>query len=108
MNTVLLLVAVSLMTLAGDYFIKLASSRPDGLNSVMFVTGALLYGLPAFGWFFLMRSHSLAAVAVFYSASTLLLMAALGHVVFREPLGLREIIGGTLAIMSVAVMSWET
>ncbi len=107
MNTAFLLVAVSLMTLAGDYFIKLASTRTDGLRSLVFVAGALLYGLPAFGWFFLMRSHSLAAVAVLYSASTLLLMAVLGHVAFREPLGLREMMGGALAIMAVVVMSYE-
>jgi undecaprenyl phosphate-alpha-L-ara4N flippase subunit ArnF len=71
----------------------------------MFALGALLYALPAAGWFLLMRSHSLAAIGVFYSAATLLLLAALGTLVFRESFGLREAAGVGLALAAVLVMA---
>ena len=105
MQTFLLLVLVSGLTLLGDFCIKLATGHEGGLNSPVFLAGALFYGLPAVGWFFLMKSHSLAAVGVFYSASTLLLLAALGVVVFKEAFGVREALGLSLAVASVVVMS---
>ena len=105
MPSFLILAVITGLTLVGDYCIKLASDQPDGLASRAFLLGIVLYGLPAFGWFFLMRAHSLAAIGVFYSASTILLLAALGVVIFHEPFGKREIIGLSFAIASVVTMS---
>ncbi len=105
MKTVLLLILVSGMTLLGDYLIKLASSRPDGLASVKFALGAFAYGLPAFGWFFLMRDHSLATIGVFYSSATLILLAVVGVMAFAEPFGLRQTLGIGLAVAAVVVMA---
>jgi undecaprenyl phosphate-alpha-L-ara4N flippase subunit ArnF len=104
-ETAAVLIVVVAATLAGDYFIKLASQRQGGLASRDFLIGAALYAAPAVGWFFLMRAHSLAAIGVFYSASMLVLLAVLGTVVFREAFGLREAIGVGLAVASVLVMS---
>ncbi|EEW25860.1 hypothetical protein [Rhodobacter ferrooxidans] len=104
MPDAILLFIITLSTIAGDFCIKLASAKPDGLRTAWFVVGALLYGLPAFGWFQLMRNHSLASVAVFYSGATLVLMAALGTLVFRESFGLREGLGVALALAAVVVM----
>lgn len=105
MISFIILVAITSLTLIGDYCIKLASGQQNGLATPTFMIGLLLYALPAIGWFFLMRSHSLAAIGVFYSASTIFLLAALGYFVFKEPFGPREIIGVVLAIAAVAVMS---
>ena len=107
MATVLILTIVTALTLAGDYCIKLASGHQGGLASSTFLLGAVLYASPSIGWFFLMRSHSLAAIGVYYSAAVLILLAALGTLVFKEVLGLREIVGLSLAIASVVVMSHE-
>jgi drug/metabolite transporter (DMT)-like permease len=107
MGTVLVLMAVTALTLAGDYCIKLASGDEDGLASRTFLLGAALYSLPSVGWFFLMRSHSLAAIGVYYSAAVLILLAALGFFAFKETLGLRELVGLSLAVASVVVMSHE-
>jgi len=101
------LAAIMVLTLAGDYCIKLASDRSDGLTTGTFLLGALLYGIPAVGWFFLMRSHSLAVAGVLYAASTVIMLAGLGYFVFREALGLREVAGMVLAISAVVVVSWE-
>jgi undecaprenyl phosphate-alpha-L-ara4N flippase subunit ArnF len=107
-QTIFILLAVTGATLVGDYLIKLASDREAHPRSLTFVLGMILYGLPGIGWFYLMKSHSLAAVAVFYSASTIMMMAALGALVFREAFGLREAVGISLAVTSVAVMTWRT
>ena len=96
---------VTAATLLGDYFLKMATAKPAGLLSGWFVGGAFIYGILAFGWFFLMKSNSLATIGVMFSASTILLLAGLGHFVFKEQFGLREIIGVSLAVLAVAVMS---
>ena len=107
MNTLLILSAVVALTLAGDWCIKVASGDARGMLHPIFLTGLVLYALPAVGWLFLMRSHSLAAIGVYYSAALLILLAAVGHLAFREPFGLREAIGVSLAVASVVVMSHE-
>lgn len=105
MKTALILCAITMMTLFGDYCIKLASGKPEGLLSAQFSIGAILYGTTAIGWFFLMKSQSLAMIGVLFSVSTMIMLAALGVFVFKEAFGWREAIGISLAIMAVAVMS---
>jgi drug/metabolite transporter (DMT)-like permease len=108
MNSFAILIVITGLTLLGDYFIKRASADSAGLTSGMFILGAFLYGSTAVGWFFLMRSHSLTAIAVLYSSSIILLLAALGFFVFKEQFGVREIAGLSLAIASVVVMSYQS
>jgi drug/metabolite transporter (DMT)-like permease len=107
-NTTLILLTITGLTLVGDYCIKIASAQSHGLTSSTFVIGLILYGLPAIGWFLLMRDHSLAVIGVFYSASTILMLAAMGYFVFNEQIGLREGVGLSLAVASVIVMSVES
>ena len=107
MTTFLFLAAVTALTCLGDYCIKLSTNHPSGLGSGLFWMGLVFYGLPAFGWFALMRAHSLASVAVFYSSATLILMAGLGWLVFHEPMGARQITGLALALGAVLVMSGQ-
>ena len=44
-------------------------------------------------------------IGVMYSASTLVLLTMMGFFVFKEAMGWREVIGLTLAITAVVVMS---
>ncbi len=92
-------------TLAGDYFLKRATRTSEGLFSAWFIGGAAIYGLLAFGWYFLMKSNSLASIGVMFSASTILLLAALGYFVFKEQFGIREALGVSLAILAVVIMN---
>lgn len=105
--SLMILAAITGLTLFGDYAIKVASAKDSGLLSIWFILGAILYGLPAVGWFYLMKSHSLATIGVMYSASTIILLALLGYFVFKEAFGWREAVGLTLAIAAVAVMSHD-
>jgi drug/metabolite transporter (DMT)-like permease len=65
----------------------------------------LTYALPAVGWFYLMRSHLLAMVEVFYSAGTILVLAGLGYVVFGERIGPSEFLGFGFAVAAVYMVS---
>jgi drug/metabolite transporter (DMT)-like permease len=102
--SITILALISLFTVLGDYWIKLSTTRPDGLASPVFILGALVYGSTAIGWFFLMRSHSLALIGVVYSAVTMIMLAALGYVMFKETLALRDWLGLSLAVAGVLVM----
>lgn len=104
-KTYLVLGIVTAATLLGDYFLKRATLTSDGLRSLWFAGGAVTYGLLAIGWYSLMKSNSLAAIAVMFSASTVILLAALGYFVFKEQFGLREALGVSLAVLSVVVMN---
>ena len=105
MKSIAILIFMTLLTILGDYFVKVASGTRGGLITPRFLLGAILYGSTAIGWFFLMKSHSLAAIGVMYSAATILLLTGLGYFVFKEQLGLREMAGVALALASVALMS---
>ena len=105
MTSVLILLAVTGATLLGDYAIKVSGQRPAGLLSFEFAAGMILYSLPAIGWFFLMKNHTLAVIGVMYSASTIMLLVALGVFVFKEPFGMRDAAGVGLAVLAVVVMN---
>ncbi len=104
-TTIFLLVAANVVvTLLGDYLIKLASAPERGPASLVFVGGALAYGAPALGWLYVMRGASLTEVAIYYSTATIVLLSALGVLVFHEPFGWREFAGVGLALAAVLVM----
>ncbi len=104
MKTAVLLIMVTAVTLVGDYFIKLASGKANGLFTPTFAIGLVFYGLPAIGWFYLMRSHALSVIGVLYSAATILQLTSLSIFVFKEGFSWREALGVTLALLAVAVV----
>jgi drug/metabolite transporter (DMT)-like permease len=104
MATPAVLMIILLATVAGDYFIKAASLHPKGLASTTFLLGMSLYALPALGWFALMKSHSLAAIAVIYSGSNIIILAALGYFIFRETITGRELVGIGLALAAILII----
>ena len=91
----------------GDYCIKLVTGKIGGLLSAQFIVGAVLYGITATGWFFLMKNNPLAIIGVLFSASTFILLAALGTLVFKERFGWREVGGIFLAVMAVVVIGYK-
>lgn len=105
MSNAAILLACTLATVMADFFVKIASDKPNGLTSPIFIIGVAFYGLPAVGWFFMMRSQSLAFIGVAYSASTTIILAALGVIVFKETINLRDALGIALATASVFLMA---
>jgi small multidrug resistance pump len=103
-TAVLVTIAFSVVGVVGDYFLKLASAREHPLRSGSFYIGFALYASTAFGWVFVMRFLKLATISVLYSVSLVLLLTAIGLVLFRESLNYYEVIGILLAVASLILL----
>jgi small multidrug resistance pump len=101
---VLVTVAFSVIGVVGDYFLKLASAHEQPLRTGWFYLGFVLYASTAFGWVFVMRHLKLASIGVLYSISMVLLLTAIGVVLFRESLSYFEVIGIVLAVASLVLL----
>src|SRR6266481_7020219 len=101
---VLVTFAFSVIGVVGDYFLKLASAREQPLRTGWFYLGFVLYASPAFGWVFVMSPLKLATISVLYSVSLVLLLTAVGVVLFRESLSYFEVIGIILAVASLVLL----
>lgn len=105
-HTLALLVTLgfSIVGVVGDYFLKLASAKPDSLRTPWFYVGFALYASTAFGWVFVMKHLKLATIGVVYSVSMIVLLTAIGVVAFRESLNYYEMAGLVLAIASLVLL----
>ena len=101
---VLATLAFSLMGVLGDYFLKLASREQDSLRSPWFYIGFVLYASTAFGWVFVMKHLKLGTISVVYSVSMVVLLTAVGVVIFREALSYYEVAGVVLAISALILL----
>ena len=101
---VLVTIAFSVIGVVGDYFLKVASAREQPLRTGWFYLGFALYASTAFGWVFVMRHLKLGTISVLYSVSLVLLLTAIGVVVFRESLNRFEIFGIVLAVASLVLL----
>ena len=97
-------IAFSAVGVLGDYFLKLASAREQSLRTGWFYLGFILYASTAFGWVFVMKYLKLATISVLYSVSMVLLLTAIGVVLFEESLNYYELAGIALAIASLMLL----
>ena len=104
MIPVLVTVVFSVVGVLGDYFLKLASAHARPLWTGWFYLGFVLYASTAFGWVFVMRHLKLATIGVLYSVSMVLLLTAVGVVLFRESLNYSELAGIVLALASLVLL----
>ena len=101
---VLVTIAFSVIGVLGDYFLKLASAREQPLRASWFYLGFTLYASTAFGWVFVMKHLKLATISVLYSVSLMLLLTAIGVVLFQESLNYFEVVGIVLAVTSLMLL----
>jgi drug/metabolite transporter (DMT)-like permease len=101
---VLVTLGFSLVGVVGDYFLKLASQADVPVRTKWFYIGFAVYASTAFGWVFVMKHLKLATIGVVYSVSMIVLLTAIGAIVFRESLGPREVAGLILAIASLYLL----
>ena len=106
-NAVAVLVTIGLCVVGvtGDYLLKRASSRSTPLGNAWFVAGFIVYSSTAIGWVYVMRHLRLATIGAVYAVSTVLLLTALGTIVFREGLRPTEGVGILLAIVAILLLS---
>ncbi len=101
---ILVTVAFSVVGVAGDYLLKMASGQKSPLKSGWFYAGFAVYSSTAFGWVFVMRHLKLGTIGVVYSVSMILLLTAIGAVFFRESLNGYEVAGLAMAIGSLVLL----
>jgi drug/metabolite transporter (DMT)-like permease len=101
---VVITIAFSAIGVLGDYFLKLASAREQSLRTGWFYLGFVLYASTAFGWVFVMKYLKLATISVLYSVSMVLLLTAIGVVLFEESLSYYELAGIVLALASLMLL----
>lgn len=104
MLAIVITIGFSLIGVLGDYFLKLASEREDSLRSKWFYLGFALYASTAFGWVFVMKHLKLATISVVYSVSMIVLLTAIGVVIFKETLNYYEIAGLLMAVGSLVLL----
>ncbi|MBG1265227.1 EamA family transporter [Nostoc sp. WHI] len=98
-------IALSLLGVIGDYFLKIASDSDTSLKTYSFFFGVIILGSTAFGWVYAMKYLKLATIGVVYSVSTIVLLALVGVAFFQESLNPYEIAGIVLAIASLVLLS---
>ena len=104
MLALLVTIAVSVVGVLGDYFLKLSSASEQPLRTRWFYVGFAVYASTAFGWVFVMRHLKLATISVVYSISMVLLLTAVGVVLFGESLNYYELAGIILAVASLVLL----
>jgi len=104
MKSFLIVVALAMLGVVGDFFIKLAGNNATKVDFKFLTIGSIIYFASAFGWLFAMRHLKLATLGTIYALATSLLLVVLGVGVFREQLRLQEIVGVVLAATSLALL----
>lgn len=99
------IILLSFIVILGDSIIKVAADAGHTVNSTYVVLGVALYGVSALLWFFAMQHISLVQAGVAYSMLTLVALAIIGALWFKEPLFLREYAGLGCALLAMVLMS---
>ena len=94
-----------LVVIFGDVVIKIAADRNGPGIVGLLGLGCLIYAASAVLWFWTMRHATLAQAGVAYSMFTLLALAVIGAVWFKETLAMREWAGIGCALASMALMA---
>src|SRR5262245_52507774 len=103
-QAVIVTIAFSLLGVLGDYFLKVASGDEHWLRSPSFYVGFVVYASTAFGWLFVMKHLKLGTIGVLYSMTMIVLLTAVGVVVFGERLTFPEVVGLMLALASLVLL----
>lgn len=101
---ILAIISIAAITVAGDYFLKLASLVSRPVQNKWFVAGCVMYALSAFGWVYVFRHIKLATIGIYFSLSTVVLLAALGVFVFGETLNRFEVAGFGFAVIAIILL----
>lgn len=105
LTSYLLSIGLSFVTVIADFLIKKASLQEGFSGYQLMLLGALIYGLTAFGWFFVMRNTKVSTLGVLYAVSCVVFMCLISIFYFKERISSIEILGVALAITSLIVLT---
>jgi drug/metabolite transporter (DMT)-like permease len=107
LKTTLISIAMIIITILGDYFIKKASVLQHFTGWKLLVLGGILYGLSALGWFYVYRSTKFFTVGAIHSFGIIVMTILLSVLIFKEKISGSEIFGLILGIISLAILLRE-
>ena len=96
--------ALSVVSALGDYFLKLSTTGKSWIEPRWLILGVLTCLSTIFGWCYAMKHLTLTTIAVYDSVLSVLLLSALGVVVFKERLSVSEILGVAASIVALVLL----
>jgi drug/metabolite transporter (DMT)-like permease len=103
--TIFWVIALTLWTVLGDFFIKKASMMPKFSGWYFLLVGCFIWASTAVGWFFILRKMELSNVNAIYSVATVIFVLALSYFYFHEKISFAEVIGFILAVASIYLLA---
>lgn len=97
-------IGLSIITVIADALVKSASLQPGFSGWQVLVLGAIIYGLTAFGWFFVMQKAKLSTLGVLYAVSCVVFLTLVSVFYFKERLSVFEVLGIAMAIASLVIL----
>lgn len=108
MNTVLIAflvgIGLSAVTVFADVLIKRASLQNAFSSWQLLIIGAIIYATTALGWFFVMRKVKLSSLGALYAVSCVVLLTLVSVFYFKERIAPIEIVGISMAIVSIIIL----
>lgn len=104
LKTMIISIAMVLITIIGDYLIKKASMLQSFNGWKMLVLGGFLYGISAIGWFYVYRTTKVFTVGAIHSFGIIILTILLSLIIFKEKINGSEIVGILLGILSLGIL----
>jgi len=102
---ILIIIGLSLIGVLGDYFLKLSGNGDKYIDWKLFFVGAIVYSLTVVGWFFVMKHIKLGTLGGIYAITTVLALAIVGFLFFKETLNYYEITGLIMGIISILLLA---
>lgn len=97
-------VLLAVGAVAGDYFLKVASSNKSPFLNWHFATGLTIYALSAYGLVLVMPHLKLAYIGIWYCLTMVLCLCLLGALFFDESLRPQEWWGIGFGIVSLMLL----
>lgn len=103
-TTLFLVIATTLLGVAGDAMLKISGQGPRTVNSMWLVAGAVLWILTIPCWFFLFKQTKLINIGIVYVLTNLIALTLLGIVYFKEKITGAELVGLALAFITIILL----
>ena len=96
---------LSVVTIFADVLIKHASLQKAFAGWKMLILGAIIYGLTALGWFFVMQKIKFSTLGVLYAMSCVVLLTLVSVFYFKEKISFLEVVGIAMALAALIILS---
>lgn len=98
-------IILSLLTIVGDVFLKMASESQSPLKTKWFIFALIAFCSSPFGWIYVFKHLKLATVGALFSVFIVITVAVIGVTFFKESLNRYELFGIAMASASLFLLA---